>query len=776
VKPGNVLVARTRGSESVEHVYLSDFGITKRLTSESGVTGTGQFVGTLDYAAPEQFQGGTPDARTDVYSLGCVLFECLTGHPPFRSENDAGLMYAHLQEPPPSVTAERAELPQDVDGVIAQAMAKAPNDRQPSAGELVDDAARALYVGVPSEPDGAGGPRSRLRMIVPILAVSLALVAGIIVSSLVRNETPEASGETGQTLPEASASSTLAPVFRTVERSLDADERRLLAAIPADVNDDCLPLDRPEHIQNELATLVCSAGEVEVLYELFPTQSDMNLAFQQGVNSHQAPNGECATDTLAASTYAIGGDQAGRVVCYTVEHSGGAFGSPTGQSHIEWTDENSSIYAHAVRSDLGDLSLYEWWLSSSGPVASAGAANAAEKDPPASLGPRLRDGSYLLSVSKRQASRFRPDLFPQLGSAATLEIHLLDGGYQIAADGTVIENGQTLLEKPNAIVFVPASAHCGGHTLVPVTYRWTVRAGAVTWRKTDGNSCAGPQPFTGMPWTRAPQGIAATGAFFLDLRTGERKPLPDGLAGDFIRPSPDGTRLLANSCCIGSLDVATIANIDGTDVRTLDPPGSLNYYNTEWSPDGTKIVYQERVGGSAILVGNVGNLFIEDLVSGQRTQITDLDLTVDSLWDLHPSFSPDGRSVIFHLARGVGTDETTDVWSVPVTGGDPTLVLRNARFPAYFPDGNRIAFVKPDYNWGGPVLRIADAQGNSTKLVEATEAITYPMVSPDGTQIAYHDGGSIYVVDVSSGESSRVADGGYAAWLDSDTLVVSRGD
>jgi len=118
VKPGNVLLARQRGSEAGEHVYLSDFGLTKRSASDSGITGTGQFVGTLDYAAPEQFKGGAPDARTDVYSLGCVLFECLTGSPPFTSENDAGLMYAHLQEAPPAVTAARPELSPEIDGVI----------------------------------------------------------------------------------------------------------------------------------------------------------------------------------------------------------------------------------------------------------------------------------------------------------------------------------------------------------------------------------------------------------------------------------------------------------------------------------------------------------------------------------------------------------------------------------------------------------------------------------------------------------------------------------
>jgi serine/threonine protein kinase/DNA-binding winged helix-turn-helix (wHTH) protein len=149
VKPANVLLVRPRSSEPVEHVYLSDFGLTKRSASDSAVTGTGQFVGTLDYAAPEQFKGETPDARTDVYSLGCVLFECLTGRPPFRSENDAGLMYAHLQQPPPPVTSERPDLPHEIDRVVGRAMAKSPDDRPRSTGELADDAARALGAELP---------------------------------------------------------------------------------------------------------------------------------------------------------------------------------------------------------------------------------------------------------------------------------------------------------------------------------------------------------------------------------------------------------------------------------------------------------------------------------------------------------------------------------------------------------------------------------------------------------------------------------------------------
>ncbi len=181
VKPGNVLLARQRGSEAGEHVYLSDFGLTKRSASDSGITGTGQFVGTLDYAAPEQFKGGTPDARTDVYSLGCVLFECLTGQPPFTSENDAGLMYAHLQEPPPSVTAidpscrARSTGRGEGDGEGTRGIGSR------AAGALADEAARALGVG--AEMPRPTRSRRPIRRLAPALAVAIALVAGVVAAS-----------------------------------------------------------------------------------------------------------------------------------------------------------------------------------------------------------------------------------------------------------------------------------------------------------------------------------------------------------------------------------------------------------------------------------------------------------------------------------------------------------------------------------------------------------------------------------------------------------------
>ncbi len=103
VKPGNILVVEGEGSEGRDLVYLSDFGLTKRLEggTAGGLTETGQFVGTVDYVAPEQIEGRPVDARTDVYSLGCVLFECLTGKVPFERDTQVAALYAHLGEKPP---------------------------------------------------------------------------------------------------------------------------------------------------------------------------------------------------------------------------------------------------------------------------------------------------------------------------------------------------------------------------------------------------------------------------------------------------------------------------------------------------------------------------------------------------------------------------------------------------------------------------------------------------------------------------------------------------
>jgi Protein kinase domain len=133
VKPANVLIAGRAGSY---HAYLTDFGLTKHAQAESGMTKTGMFVGTLDYIAPEQLMGGPLDARADVYALGCVLYQVLTGHVPFPADSGMAKMYAHGNQPPPMPSAAVPGLPSQFDDVIARAMAKDPNDRYLSAGDL----------------------------------------------------------------------------------------------------------------------------------------------------------------------------------------------------------------------------------------------------------------------------------------------------------------------------------------------------------------------------------------------------------------------------------------------------------------------------------------------------------------------------------------------------------------------------------------------------------------------------------------------------------------
>jgi serine/threonine protein kinase len=158
VKPGNILVtsvAEHSGHAHPDHVYLTDFGLTKRTTSLSGsLTGTGHFLGTVDYVSPEQIQGAPVGPGTDIYALGCVLYECLTGQLPFHRDDDAAMLWAHLVEMPPPVTVARPDLPVPVNDVVARAMAKAPEDRYASCRELLRDMEYALnYEKEPTDVD-----------------------------------------------------------------------------------------------------------------------------------------------------------------------------------------------------------------------------------------------------------------------------------------------------------------------------------------------------------------------------------------------------------------------------------------------------------------------------------------------------------------------------------------------------------------------------------------------------------------------------------------------
>ena len=155
VKPANVLLA------AQDHVYLTDFGLTKRTADSKGMTQTGMFVGTVDYVAPEQIQGGRVDARADVYALGCVTYQLLSGEVPFPRDSDFAKIFAHVNDPPPRL----ANMPEHLADVVGRAMAKDPADRFMSAGDF----GRAVLAGAEGQAHG-GGERT--------VAVGEAAIAG----------------------------------------------------------------------------------------------------------------------------------------------------------------------------------------------------------------------------------------------------------------------------------------------------------------------------------------------------------------------------------------------------------------------------------------------------------------------------------------------------------------------------------------------------------------------------------------------------------------------
>jgi serine/threonine protein kinase len=158
VKPANVLLT------SDDHVYLTDFGLSKRLVADTQATRSGMVLGTLDYIAPEQIRGETIGPFTDVYSLGCMLIHLLTGAVPFTVPTEEGKLWAHFSEPPPKPSARVPAIGTGFDAVAARAMSKRPEDRYSTAGE-VGTAALAAVAAPPSRhPARRALPAQRPRV------------------------------------------------------------------------------------------------------------------------------------------------------------------------------------------------------------------------------------------------------------------------------------------------------------------------------------------------------------------------------------------------------------------------------------------------------------------------------------------------------------------------------------------------------------------------------------------------------------------------------------
>ncbi len=241
VKPANILLVPGSEPGEPEHVYLADFGLAKRSTTSLRLTQASTFLGTREYAAPEQIRGEEVDGRADIYALGCVLYECLSGTPPFDADSETALIYAHLEREPPRISEVRPNLPQELDAVISRAMAKLPDDRYSSCRSLTAEARAAVAgrapqtlvedgvteVDVPAAPrlaaatsrEARGARRPAARGISPRLLGGLGVAAAAAVV-IVLAVSGGGGGDTGTSTPSslATTSSTTTSTGQTTTK------------------------------------------------------------------------------------------------------------------------------------------------------------------------------------------------------------------------------------------------------------------------------------------------------------------------------------------------------------------------------------------------------------------------------------------------------------------------------------------------------------------------------------------------------------------------------
>jgi serine/threonine protein kinase len=361
VKPANILIDDRNGQQ---HYYLSDFGITKIVSSGRSLTSTGQIVGTIDYIAPEQIQGKQMDGRADLYALGCVLYQCLTGVVPFPREDTAAFMWAHVHDEPPPVSAPRPDLPPQIDHIAAKAMAKQPENRYATCRELAlalraaaaDPAVSpgsgkvfpARPIDTPS-PVSAGmtstyNPPTPARVLAPVTASPpqrrwwWLILGGVLALALV-------------------AGSTVAALKYLSSRFPNAAEQALLHQVPLALKNSCTrDVDPEQDTANMQASVICTfEGDVNrVVFTQFASAKALDAHYGAAVATAKSglSPGDCRSAERAEGAYTSeSGDASGRVLCY----------QRLGSSFIEWTDERHKTLGMATRTDPDYAKLRGWW-------------------------------------------------------------------------------------------------------------------------------------------------------------------------------------------------------------------------------------------------------------------------------------------------------------------------------------------------------------------------------------------------------------------------------
>jgi serine/threonine protein kinase/Tol biopolymer transport system component len=727
VKPANVLVDARE--DRPDHVYLSDFGVSKRAMSQAGLTAVGMFLGTPDYSAPEQIEGQPVDGRTDQYALACVSYQLLTGTVPFERDQGMAVLLAHLSKPPPSAVARRPELPGAVDQVLAKGMAKVPDERYESCSDFADALREALGL-APYRRRGSSDRRSAPVDSPPSGgSVGVAEVLTPIVVTGPGSPGREADDDTG------SAGSRWRRLHRPAAR-----KRRTPSSTAA-----VAPEDMP-------AAAAAASPESPPAGGLgTAARPDEPAAPQTPVAS--PPEIPSVAAAAALTPADVGGAVESDLEAATAEARPGEPAAP--QTPVASPPEIPSPAADAT---VATFALDDAAAVMPGPAFSAtidpapGVGSAGTADPPTPLpvtGPgrvgRETDGGVgtawwtvgrdAMTDPRSGTDAVAPDRYPQPGVGER--------------PGTITD----WIRRYRPLVFALACAILASAVALPFVLASPAHSPSRATPPSPGNS---PRPvsspidnrvainlpagYQGLVSSLAfsPSGatlaIAAYGVCLWNMAATGCIPGPRLTTAYSVAFSPDGTILACGDDTNGSTYLWNVGTAKRLLVATLPDPASEGVDSVAFSPDG-KILAAGDANGSTYL----WNVATEKMIG---TLADSPSKGVESV-----AFSPDGKTLAAGDANG-----RTYLWNVAGKNRTTTLADSDGKAVdsvAFSPDGKTLA--AGDANGSTYLWNVAGGNATATLADSGSKGVESVAFSPDGKTLAAGDAnGSTYLWNVAT--------------------------
>ena len=738
---------------------VTDFGIARVLDATLG-TVTGQVFGTVQYASPEQVKGLKVDARSDLYSLGVVLYEMVTGRPPFVGE-DEELMEQHLKARPVPPRELKEEIPEGLESIILKCLEKDRGSRYERAEELAVDLRKGAVSERAQVGEEARDKDSRRRLVAVVGVIALVLLIGLGVLGLVVWPRFISGGETSTPSAGEEAGPVFSPIAEEPPATPEAVDREVVVPTPTPFVGKIAFLSDRDHQDVESPY---SWRPVE-LYLMNPDGSDQRrLTWGDAPLSHTGSQprrvfwlneNTVVVDEGGAGDRALLVDATDGSVIETIHFRTTTEGMDVYGALMDWSPDGTEVVLDGMNSDRPDDLDCALWISDAdgsnwkritnwredcdyGPVWSPDGTWLAF----ARLNPRSERGLYLM----------HPD-----GSG----LRLLAGGRSFgdtrawSPDGRFIasdvwddvsiviievETGalRNITSTPDgtgAGDFHPAWSPDGTQLAfqsgdVQTPEIWIMNADGSQAHKIADGCCPAWQP--------APQMAAPETADTVVSQTPTR-----------IAATLAGGRIAFDSQQNGEFNSEIyVMNADGSGQANLTNNSSGDYYPS-WSPDGTRIVFMSGRDGSVGIYA----------MSADGSNVT--RLTNSQASDTWPSCSPDGDRVAFVSDR----DGNNEIYVMNIDGSGVTRLTYNTvgdGWPTWSPDSTRIAFVR------GSQVYVMNADGsNAHGLFEGQS----PSWSPDGTRIAFYskrDGNAeIYVIEADGTGVTRLSDNSADDWYPS---------